>query len=79
MREDHSIIRRDACHHPTTWNMCLTGHGPQDIHQLTSCRECELRADQVHDREARQWFLELARQWHHMADQWADLLLECGR
>jgi hypothetical protein len=28
------------------------------------------RSDQVHDREARQWFLELARQWHHMADQW---------
>jgi hypothetical protein len=42
-------------------------------------RECELRADQVHDREARQWFLELARQWDHMADQWADLLAERGR
>jgi hypothetical protein len=42
-------------------------------------QECELRANQVHDREARQWFLELARQWHHMADQWADLLAERGR
>jgi hypothetical protein len=42
-------------------------------------QECELRANQVRDREARQWFLELARQWHHMADQWADLLAERGR
>jgi hypothetical protein len=30
-------------------------------------RECELRAGQVHDLEVRQQFLELARQWHHMA------------
>jgi hypothetical protein len=39
-------------------------------------RECELRAGQVHDREVRQQLLELARQWHHMAEQWVYLLAE---
>jgi hypothetical protein len=42
-------------------------------------RECELRADQVHDLEVRQQFVELARQWHHMAKQWIELLAERGR
>jgi hypothetical protein len=36
-------------------------------------RECELRADQVHDLEVSRQFLDLARQWHQMATQWADL------
>jgi len=39
-------------------------------------RECELRAGQVHDLEVRRQFLELARQWDHMAKHWADLLAE---
>jgi hypothetical protein len=41
--------------------------------------ECELRADQVHDPEAKQQLLELARQWRHMAAQWVELLAERGR
>jgi hypothetical protein len=41
--------------------------------------ECELRADQVHDWEVKEQFLELARQWRHMAAQWAELLAERGR
>jgi hypothetical protein len=41
--------------------------------------ECELRADQVHDPEAKQQFLELARQSRHMAAQWVELLAERGR
>jgi hypothetical protein len=41
--------------------------------------ECELRADQVHDPEVKQQFLELARQWRHMAAQWAELLTERRR
>jgi hypothetical protein len=42
-------------------------------------RECELRADQVHDLEVRQQFLELARQWRQMAAQWTDLLADRGQ
>jgi hypothetical protein len=42
-------------------------------------RECELRADQVHDPEVKQQFPELARQWRHMAAQWIELLAERGR
>ena len=42
-------------------------------------RECELRASQVHDLEVRQQLLDLARQWDHMAAQWAELLVERGR
>jgi hypothetical protein len=42
-------------------------------------RKCELRADQVHDPEVKQQFLELARQWQHMATQWVELLAERGQ
>jgi hypothetical protein len=42
-------------------------------------RECELRAGQVHDLEVRQQFREAARQWHQMAAQWTELLVERER
>jgi hypothetical protein len=41
--------------------------------------ECELRANQVHDPEVKQQFLELARQWQHIAIQWVELLAERGQ
>ena len=47
-------------------------------YRARAARECELRADQVHDLEVIRQFLDLARQWHQMATQWADLLAERG-
>jgi hypothetical protein len=39
-------------------------------------RECETKAAQVHDPEARRQLLDVARQWDQMADQRAELLAE---